>query len=235
MYVRTDKNLYGLDIIIDVSDNDHFVQTSGLDWINIDNSYSPKIGDYWYQDNVISPGDDNYNLIEKIIFDVEEEKRLVREAEEKQFEEDQAKLLAQALDDAEKSDLMLDSPPPIIPEEPPTIDLVEFVKSLPRPTLIPLSEVLKDEQKTPELLEEWTRKNNELVKLIGAVVNSTRFEDQKVYFDPLLVENQGTPEEYTREFMLIPDSTKEEYLEHLRAVDADQKEFLTSLKTELGL
>ena len=84
-YIRTEKNIYDLDIVIDVSDNKDFVETSGLSWVEIQQEEPPAIGMYYYEGKFISIDSEDYKIIEDIIFEFEEPKRIVREKEEQKL------------------------------------------------------------------------------------------------------------------------------------------------------
>jgi len=65
-YIRTFKNEYGIDIIIDATENSDFVQSSGLDWIEVANQEAEN-GNYFYDGKVISVDSDDYSIIQNLI------------------------------------------------------------------------------------------------------------------------------------------------------------------------
>ncbi len=96
-YIRTEKNNYDLDVIIDVTDNENFVNTSGLDWISVDSEDIPQTGSYFYDEKVITLDSEDYKIIENIIFESEEPTRIVRDEEYKKLIEEYEKLQEQMI------------------------------------------------------------------------------------------------------------------------------------------
>lgn len=82
MYVATIKNMYDLDIITAVSDDKLFVSTTGCNWVEIDDSAKP--GEYLIDGKVVGMERDNYFIVEKIIFEIEEKERIIREKQEQE-------------------------------------------------------------------------------------------------------------------------------------------------------
>lgn len=118
-YIRTEKNNYDLNIIIDVTDNENFVNTSGLDWISVDSKDIPQTGSYFYDGKVITLDSDDYKIIENIIFESEEPTRVVRDEEYKKLIEEYEKLKEQMILEEEsdlentKEEILNDLPKPI--------------------------------------------------------------------------------------------------------------------------
>lgn len=118
-YIRTEKNNYDLNIIIDVTDNENFVNTSGLDWISVDSEDIPQTGSYFYDGKVITLDSEDYKIIENIIFESEEPTRVVRDEEYKKLIEEYEKLKEQMILEEEsdlentKEEILNDLPKPI--------------------------------------------------------------------------------------------------------------------------
>lgn len=85
MYVATIKNMYDLDIITAVSDNELFVSTTGCNWIEINDKAKP--GEYLIEGKIVGMDRDNYHIVEKIIFEIEEKERIIREKQEQEERE----------------------------------------------------------------------------------------------------------------------------------------------------
>lgn len=77
-YVRTQKNKYDLDVVIDATgDAEYAAATANLDWTRLSKLDSiPPNGAYILDGNVITVDSDNYSLIADIIFNKEEEYKL---------------------------------------------------------------------------------------------------------------------------------------------------------------
>ena len=96
--------MYNIDTIMYVSDNEQFVATSDCGWIAISDT-AAQPGEYLIDGNVYGLGRDNYHVIEKIIFEIEERHRIAREtAEQKQRELDAAEI-AKLANDEDQGDL----------------------------------------------------------------------------------------------------------------------------------
>ena len=214
-YIRTKKNNYNLDIIIDITTDENFVVTSGLEWTSID-SGSPQIGDYYYDGMFINLESENYHIIEEIIFSEEEPKRIAREEEE-------AKLLEERLKQSQENPLP--PPEPIIFEDTP-ID----PRELPKPIAAPYSDV----ELNQENYAHWNNANTNLGILIDALENgnpTVSNENKTATFE--------TPVEFADGVTQIefgfPDDTFQEYLQYLKDTDGYQKELLVRLKIHLGI
>lgn len=85
MYVSTVKNMYDLDIITAVTDNELFVSTTNCNWIKIDDTAKP--GEYLIDGTVVGLDRNNYHVVEKIIFEIEEKERIIREKQEQEERE----------------------------------------------------------------------------------------------------------------------------------------------------
>lgn len=82
-YVRTITDRYGIEIIIDVTDNEEFVKTHKNDWKKVSNNAVS--GNFLYEGKAISPDDAEYTAIQEIIFnEVEKENEILRAKEEEE-------------------------------------------------------------------------------------------------------------------------------------------------------
>jgi len=72
-YIRTKKNKYDVDVIIDVTTDSTYKNHTSLEWKDADIAApGPTIGHYWYDGKSIGLESSNYSIIQKIIADIEE-------------------------------------------------------------------------------------------------------------------------------------------------------------------
>ena len=72
-YIRTKKNKYDIDVIIDVTGDATYKDNTSLEWKNADIAApGPTIGHYWYNGKSIGLESSDYSIIQKIITDIEE-------------------------------------------------------------------------------------------------------------------------------------------------------------------
>jgi len=71
-YIRTKKNKYDVDVIIDVTADATYKNHTSLEWKDADIAApGPQVGNYWYDGKSIALDSSDYSLIEKIIDDIE--------------------------------------------------------------------------------------------------------------------------------------------------------------------
>jgi len=104
MFVSVKKNMYDIDTIMYVSNNEQFVATSDCGWIAISDA-AAQPGEYLIDGNVYGLGRDNYHVVEKIIFENEERHRIAREAAEQKQRELDAAEIAKLANDEDQGDL----------------------------------------------------------------------------------------------------------------------------------
>jgi hypothetical protein len=104
MFVSVKKNMYDIDTIMYVSDNEQFVATSDCGWIAISDT-TAQPGEYLIDGAVYGLARDNYHVIEKIIFEIEERHRIAREAAEQKQRELDAAEIAKLANDEDQGDL----------------------------------------------------------------------------------------------------------------------------------
>ena len=104
MFVSVKKNMYDIDTIMYVSDNQQFVATTDCGWIAISDT-TAQPGEYLIDGAVYGLGRDNYHVIEKIIFEIEERHRIAREAAEQKQRELEAAEIAKVANDEDQGDL----------------------------------------------------------------------------------------------------------------------------------
>jgi hypothetical protein len=214
-YIRTEKNNYNIDIVIDVTDNEHFVQTSGLSWIETDVDISPQIGDYYYNNKFINLQSEDYKIIENIIFEYEEIKRIEREAEEERIRlEIERQMHENPIEPA----------PPELTIDAPLID----PRTLPKPVPGPLIGI----EITMQNYEHWSNANANTNVLINALeTKNPVVEDRIAKFDPPI----EFPDGVIQSEFAFPDDSLGEYIDYLKQTDFYQKELLTRMKAYLGI
>jgi hypothetical protein len=242
-YIRVQKDKYDLDVVIDVSDNQLFVETSGLEWIEINGNPTP--GDYYYQGKFIADYDGEYTTIQQVIHQLEEERKSAEgtvtgtpqpEGEVNQDEEQEEPNPVMPVE------MKWVAPPPAaISSDPLPQDLLEPVapspRNLPKP-IVPTD--VNDKNLIPstaEMLNIWQEKNRNLRILVERLQSGTGFSidsDYNIVFNPPLVyedpESSGTFE-HTGHLMM--DDTVEEYLEHLAKMDQYHLAVIARIQSEL--
>ena len=218
-YIRTEKNIYGLDIVIDVSDNKDFVKTSGLSWVEIQQEEPPAIGMYYYEGKFISIDSEDYKIIEDIIFEFEEPKRIEREKEEQRLLEEYQERIQKEMEEL--------PPPP----EPITIEEIkEKIENIPKPVAKPIEDV----ESTQENYEQWTIILKNLECSISAYDsgNYSVEDDIVVIFNPPIEFPNGITQEQT---ILPPSMTIEDQIEHLKENKNYVLELIERIKTDLKI
>jgi hypothetical protein len=242
-YIRVQKDKYDLDVVIDVSNNQLFVETSGLEWIEINGNPTP--GDYYYQGKFIADHDGEYVTIQQVIHQLEEERKT---AEGIVTGEPQPEGVVNQEEVQEEPNPVLPveqqwvaPPPPIVPADPLPQDLVEPVtvnpRSLPKP-IVPTD--INDKNLIPstaEMLNLWQEKNRNLKILVERLQSGTGFSidsDYNIVFTPPLVyedpDGSGTFE-HTGHLMM--DDTVAEYLEFLEKMDQYHLAVIARIQSEL--
>ena len=81
-YIRTKKNKYDVDVIIDVTADATYKNHTSLEWKDADIAApGPQVGNYWYDGKSIALDSSDYSIIEKIIDDIETPLIAEREAD----------------------------------------------------------------------------------------------------------------------------------------------------------
>lgn len=238
-YIRTIKNRYDIDIIIDSTDNQEFVQTSGLDWIELspEITSSPENGLYYYDGKVISTDSPEYDeIIVPIIDSFEEPLRIEREEREAKEQEEYELLLSQQFEE------LLDTEPPtdFIPPEPPDPTDEEAIaaaeaagavdpRSLPNPGAYPILGV----ESTEENLRDWEKNYLNISSLISALSANDylKIANNVVIFDPA----HEFPDGHTQSHFPFPEDNVDGYIQHLTAVKQTYKDLLDKICTDLNL
>lgn len=216
-YIRTEKNNYDLDVIIDVTDNENFVTTSGLDWILVDSEYIPQNGSYFYDGKVIALESEDYKIIENIIFESEEPSRIVRDEEYKKLIEEYEKLQEQ---------MILDT----VDEENNLEDFgEEILNNLPKPVASPIEGV----DSTIENYNIWMDNLNNLEIMVRYYDSGNYIlEDNIIKFNPPIEFSDGT----IQENVVLPYSmTFEDQHNYLKEHKEYVKELVDRIKNDLQI
>lgn len=204
-YIRTDKNKYNIDVIIDVCDNVEFVNSTNLPWIEVDVEKKPENGNYYYDGKIISIGSDDYSIIENIIFEYEEP---LREERDKNLP-----IIPEEDDNLENIfDIVNENNQILPPEKPPEIteEQKQEILQLERPKLNTYDEV-ESNQENLELFEFGLENIGRTISAYDS--GNFTFSDNEVVFNPPIEYSNGQIEEK----VIIPLSISlEEQIQHLK-------------------
>lgn len=185
MFIRTITDRNGLQIVIDVSNDETLVNSTAFDWINVNNQ-TAAIGDYYYDGKIISPNSPEYeSIISPVIFSKEEEHK------------QQAGLTAPETpvytSDPPVEPVVIESEPFVAPPAPVSDPGVEFVPldidNTPPPIVPDFSDLPLDQQN----LDEWKERESNIRLYYNRLSdnNGIIFANSKVTFDPPLVYPNG--------------------------------------------
>jgi len=217
-FIRTEKNNYGIDIIIDVTDDTDFVSNTNLNWIQINSEIKPEIGNYFHEEKIISMNSEDYSIIQEIIFEQEEIVRIEREKEQERIFQEILKAQEEQSQNTDPSPdpLEVDLMPPVDP------------RTLPKPVPGPIVGI----EINMENYDHWKNANVNLNALINALeTKNPTVEDKIAKFDPPL----EFPDRTTQSEFGFPDDSVEEYIDYLKQTDFYQKQLLTRMKSYLGI
>ena len=217
-YIRTKQNNYGIDVVIDITTDENFVSTSGLQWTKVSTG-SPSIGDYYYDNQFINTQSDNYSAIKDLIFNQEEPKRIQREKEES---ERLAELKAQ-----------IDANAPSAPTPVEVPDQTINPADLPKP--VASESLYADIEMNREQYDNWTGVNANLKILINALENGNPTVDNTAktatFSTPIEFSDGVTQSTFTYHV----DEDFSNYLQYLKDTDGLQSNLIIRLKTSLGI
>lgn len=222
-YIRTEKNIYDLDVVIDVSDNKNFVETSGLSWIEIDQEESPIIGTYYYENKFILIDSEDYKIIEDLIFEFEEPNRIEREEYDRKMLEEYLAKMQEELENSESSQL------PPAPEPISLETIKEQIKDLPKPEAKPIENV----ESIQENYELWAVNIKNLDITINAYDSGKyTFEDGVITFDSPVEFPDGN---IVEQAILPPSTSVEEQIKYLKEHRNYVSELIERIKTDLEI
>ena len=245
-YIRVQRDKYDLDVVIDVTDNELLVETSGLEWIEINGNPTP--GDYYYQGRFIADHDGEYTTIQQVIHQLEEERKA---AEGIVTGEPQPEgVINEPEEQADPNPVMPEEmrwvapPPPEVPRaspDPLPQDLVEPTVPVPRNLPKPVVPTDADNRdlipSTAETLNEWQEKNRNLRKLVERLQSGTGFTIDSNYHisfnPPMIYEDPTGPGTFEHTGHLMMDDTVEEYLEYLLAMDQYHQTVIARIQSDL--
>ena len=241
IYIRTIKNSYDIDIIIDSTNNQRFVETTGLEWICLPDDVDtlPENGSYYYEGKIIPLNSEDYDkIISPIINEIEEPLRIQREKEEQRLKEEfelefESKMLEIQSNDEDEPESLF----PVVPPDPLDIEEIERLKSLgaidPRDMPPPTTIEFADVESTKENLEEWKEKYYNLCALVDALESKSYSEivDNVVIFDPPLEFPCGVEQSH----FPFPEETVDGYLGHLIKVKENYITLLDKMCSDLNL
>jgi len=237
MWIRTIKNKYNLDVIIDSTGDEEFTKTSGLNWIMIDENVSnfPENGAYFCDNKVIPINSDDYEKI--IVPRINEFEEPLRIEREKIIQEETEKIL---LELEKLNSIEPEEPTDFIPPQSPDPKDAEKIQELsekglldprkfPKPTAHPILDV----ESTEENFEIWYEKYLNLSSLIDALVNKKYSDivENVVIFDP----PHKFPCGVEQSNFAFPEDTVEEYIDYLSQVRSTHKDLLDTICGDLGL
>lgn len=238
IWIRTIKNNYDIDVIIDATDDEQFVNTSGLEWSLIsDVDTLPENGSYYYDEMIIPFGSDDYdNVIVPVINGIEEPLKNERE----KVEEENLKILLEELESQRLAkeenqsllDKIVDNPPNPTDEE--QINQLTDIgmidpRTLPRPKVTPIDGV----ESTKENFEIWHKMYLNTSSLVDSL-SSKQYNDiveNVVIFDP----PHKFPDGVEQSHFPFPEDTVDEYLDYLIQMRDMNKNLLDTICNDLGL
>jgi hypothetical protein len=242
-YIRVQKDKYDLDVVIDVSDNQLFVETSGLEWIEITGNPTP--GDYYYQGKFIADHDGEYTNIQQVIHQLEEERKT---AEGIVTGEPQPEGVVNQDEVQEEPNPVMPTemkwvapPPPQVAADPLPHDLLEPTpfnpRDLSKPIVVNHVENRDLVPSTAENLNKWQENNRNIKKLIERLQSGTGFSIDSEFIisftPPLVYEDIDGDGTYEHTSNLMLDDTVEEYLEYLLEMDKMHLALIARIQAEL--
>ena len=82
-FIRTKKNKYDIDVIVDVTSDVAYKDSTAFTWTGVDlPSPGPQVGSYWLNGKSISLDSSDYSEVQDIISSIEEPLRITRDATE---------------------------------------------------------------------------------------------------------------------------------------------------------
>jgi hypothetical protein len=236
MYFRTEKNKYGLEIIVAVETDATLVNSTGNNWLESDDPDCAS-GAYWVNGQCVNTSSSDYDELvgTKIAAAREEADAAVRAASQAEAERQVAEA-EQLIVEKEKIAAMQDEDEVIGIEIPTLEEMKVRTKTLSKPVHVPIRERKEGiPEITLENLAIWEEILADTKRTIDGVINDTDPDPDIVRFPEPITYLEGTPEELTVEFIVLADEDKESYLAHWRIVEADQEAWVAHMKSKLGV
>lgn len=204
MHIRTIKNSFGLDVVIDVTEDSNVPETNAFDWIDIEGT--AVIGDYYFSGQIINDASPNYNLIADILQSHSETSRLEYEQQVAQ----QGTLEDIVIEDHVPAPL----PPIIFPE---VIDFTQDPSYVPDFGAPPVAREFTREEipSTQENLDIHANSIVHMALLLSRLKSNTGLtkSSHRVDFDPPIDYNDGA----TQTKVFYPEETFEEYVTYIES------------------
>lgn len=228
MYFRTKENAYGIDIIVATETDATLVSSSGNVWIE---SSDPNCvpGNYWHNNTIYVAGSDEYNNdIAPLISAARAEADAAQEAAE-QAERDRIAAEQAAMDNTPEGE-------PVAKTELTLEEKKALAKTYTSPKYVPIRENPNGiPEITLENLAVWEEILADTQRVIDGVNNDTDPDPQIVRFPEPITFLEGTEQEHTLEYIVLPDESKADYLAHMELVKADQTAWVAHMKSVLGV
>lgn len=222
MFIRTLKNSFNLDIVIDTTTDVGLVENTAFDWIEVAGPVQK--GDYYYNGQIYSEGQPGFEVIQSIITSF-------NETNLRQYEEEVAAAAVEIV--------IEDHVPPPIPAPPVLPAPVDYTED---PGYLP------PDLGTPPVVKEFTREEipstQENLDIQQAGVPNTQTlltrlksgtglvkSNHRVDFNPPLEYNDGA----TQTKVFYPEATFEEYVAYIEGNLNSRLQLIQRIKTDLGL
>lgn len=235
IWIRTIKNNYNLDVVIDSTDNEQFVITSGLEWsLLTDEKIFPENGSYYYDGKIISIDSNEYDeIISPLINAIEEPLKVERETIEKENE-------MLILEEIEKQKLLMEEQQSLMESEPPSPIDYEKINSLssygmvdPRSFPATDPEPITGVESTEENFQIWYERYLNLLSLLDALKSNQYVEviNNVIVFDP----PHTFPDGIEQKYFPFPEENIEGYINYLIAVKVTYNDLFDVMCNDLGL
>lgn len=232
-YIRTEKNKYNIDVIIDVCDSIQFVNSTNFQWIEVGDEQKPENGNYYYNGKIISIDSPDYSIIEDIIFEYEEPLRVERDENLPVFieEENENNINSENVSDAnilsaiDFQFIKSDSPLPLEITEEQNLEILE----LDPPKLIIYDDIESNQENLD--LYEFNLANIEITISAYESGNFTISDNMIIFNSPIEYSN-GVIEDR----VIIPSSmTLEDQILHLKNQRDQMILLIDRIKTDLQI
>lgn len=226
MFIRTLTDRNNLEIVIEISNDLDFVNSTAVEWKQISDQ-SVEIGDYFYNNEIISPNSQTYDTIIAPVI----------QAGEEEFKKQTGLSVPEEppvdLEELERlhneQQIVIETLPveePII-QSGPEINRPEGFESPPLPKVPDYS----DEHLTAENLTQWININNNVELYLNKLKSSdVSMIDGKVIFAPPLTYPDGTVQS---EFYAIEHSDLQHLIDYITQVDVKQKELIARIQANI--
>lgn len=221
--------MYNISVIVATEIDATLVNSTNNVWIETsDPNCAP--GNYWHNNKIYVPGSDDYNNDIVPLIQAARAEKDAEIAAAEQAERDKIAAMQAELDGADPEGEPVDGKELTLEQK------KAEAKKYPSPTYIPIR---KNPEGAPEITLEnlaiWEEILADTKRTINGVINDVDPDPQIVRFPEPITYLEGTPEEHTVEYIVLPDEEKAEYLAHLQVVEADQESWVAHMKSVLGV